>query len=117
MKRHLYLPVGSDIELLELGDDGLYRDSLGTIWALREDGTLKDPDPRCGVGLFSLPESSELNDYCKVHDAMYSIPAYKAYYTRKEADDALKQLLLNADYPIVGKLFYKLCRIFGRFVW
>lgn len=115
MKR--YIVFGNAVETLTLGVDGLWRDDLNTIWALVDEHASVDPNTRCGVGWFSLPEAADANEICGKHDYAYSSPAYQAFHTRKEADEMLKQNLIAAHYPIIGPLFYRLSRWFGKKYW
>lgn len=115
MKR--YIPFGKSVEELNQGEDGLWRDSQGTVWAFSEDKNSVDPVTRCGIGFFSLPEGSVINAGCRVHDYLYSSPTYQAYHTREEADEVLRQQLIKLKYPIIGRLFYRLSRLFGGKYW
>lgn len=113
MKR--YIVFGNNVETLTLGVDGLWRDDLQTIWALTDDAASVDSIDRCGVGFFSLPEASDAD--CSSHDYAYSSPAYQAFHTRKEADEMLRRNLIAAHYPIIGPIFYRFSRWFGKKYW
>lgn len=102
------------IELLK-GDDGFFRDSHGTIFALR-DGKSADEVDRCGIGFFSLPTDHVLTPICRSHDYMFTSPFYFSFHSRKEADEYLKKISLYG-FPWTAKLFYSLARIFGGLFW
>jgi hypothetical protein len=99
-------------KVLELSraEDGLWRDSFGTVWALADDSASVDPINRCGVGMLSLPEGW---GQCSSHDYAYSSPAYQLYHTREEADRMLEHL----NPGIVGHLFYYAAHLFGSRFW
>ena len=103
------------------GEDGLWRDADGTIYALEDDRASVDPRNVCGVGPVSLPEDSPLNEACRPHDYEYSSPAYQAFHTREEADEDLRknlELLSQGHwYHFVAYPFYWLARTFGGTFW
>lgn len=112
-----YIAFGNSVEKLTKHSDGLWRDSLGTIWAYSEDSYSSDPVSRCGIGFFSLPEACEANLACNAHDFAYSSPTYQAYHTRKEADEDLKRSLIALNYPVIGPIFYSIARFLGGLFW
>lgn len=90
--------------------DGLWRDCSGTIWALADDTASVDPRTRCGIGVFSLPEGV---GECRGHDFAFSSPYYQLAHTRLEAD----QMLRRMNPGLLGKIFYRLSRLFGGKFW
>lgn len=105
------------VEKLTRNDKGFWVDSKGTVWALSDDSASVDPITRCGVGVFSLPKDSPLNELCSEHDYLYSSPAYQAYHTRQQADSELERIFKESGRPLVGRLFYRLARWFGSSFW
>lgn len=105
----------NDVVKLVLNEEGFYEDAFGTIFALR-DGKSLDPVERCGVWPFSLSPKHIVTPACKVHDAMYEMPVYQFFYTREEADKYLLKCSLFG-FPYLGKVFYKIARIFGSKYW
>lgn len=120
-KRYIATKRFGVIELTYSSADSLFRDSSGTVFALRQDGTLTDPDPRCGVAPFVLPSGSPLDDACRVHDYMYESPAYQLFYSRKKADEAFfrleKEVTSGTVWSALTKPFYFLVRLFGKSKW
>lgn len=95
--------------------DGNWRDTSGTIWALREDGVFTDSDPRCGKAPLTI---NRYADGCAAHDFAYNSPTYQEFHTRKEADQNLKKHLLMVGAPkVVANLFYWIVRRVGGFFW
>lgn len=94
-----------------------------------------DPDPRLGVGPFSLPLSDEFTQAGANHDAEYVLHDRKENaYTREEADDrfqrAMELIAKNKiQYPERGtgfaqawnmgkaKVLSGVARFFGRWFW
>lgn len=94
-----------------------------------------DPDPRLGVGPFSLPLSDEFSQAGANHDAEYILHDRKENaYTRDEADDRFQRAMeliakQGIEYPKHGTGFAQawnmgkakaltfLARAFGRFFW
>ena len=97
--------------------DSLWRDRYGCIYALAEGEDSVDNIDRCGVGSFSLPLNHPANDACKAHDYKYSSPAYQLYYSRASADADLKRDLELVGYPVLGKVFSFISRLFGGKYW
>ena len=116
---------GSVIHLEKNIEDGLWRSLDGTIWAFADDSFSVDKKSRPGVGFFSWrswwPWYDELTRAATPHDYMYSSPAYQAFNTRKEADDALehsiKTLVKNPVGKIIAVTFKALSRVFGKSFW
>lgn len=102
---------------LEKGDDGFYRDETGVIYALPDKNSSVDDVTRCGVGMLSLPENMSINDVCRMHDFAYSSPVFQFFHTRKEADEMLRHHAAMLGYPILGKVFKSISRIFGKKYW
>ncbi len=116
----MFIATSKEVIALSLGEDGLYRDSNGTIYALRDDSDTVDLVDRCGVGVFSLPEGHPLNDACAVHDKMYSIPAYQAFHSRAEADAELARLVSIIDggkYRVFAPVFQFISWLAGSRLW
>lgn len=88
------------VEVTE-GEDGLYRDALGTIYALADDSSSVDDTVRCGVGIASLPADSELTAACAPHDFKTSSPAYQRFHNRSEAEADLRR-----DLGLVATRWY-----------
>ncbi len=115
-----YVVANGVIHPLFLRIDGLYADSSGTIWALSESKTSADVIDRCGVGDLSLSPNHPLTAARKVHDFMYSSPAYQVFHTRKEADEELERLANLVDfgrYSFWAKPLKWLSRLFGGKFW
>jgi len=106
---------------ITLSDDMLWRSEDGTIWALADDTASVDSTVRCGVGLLSLPEDSPLTPGCKVHDYLYSSPAYQLFHTRAEADRYLRRQIKlisgNRWYRVFAEPFKWLSEKFGGRYW
>lgn len=102
---------------LEQGEDGFYRDEAGVIYALPDKASSIDDVNRCGIGVLSLPKNMSINDACKLHDYAYSSPVFQAFYKREEADEMLRQHAAILGYPVLGKIFKFISRIFGRKYW
>jgi hypothetical protein len=104
----LYFLIGNGfnrhVEKVTLRKDGFYYDSKGTIWALRIDGTLRDPDPRCGVGLLSLPKSWLITRACKPHDYKFDSEVYQTFHTFEEANRDLERDSQILGYPLFGRV-------------
>lgn len=99
-------------------DDNLWRSEDGTVFGLTYDGAFTVPDPACGAGIFELSTKHKLTKYCKVHDYMYSTPAYQAYNEREKADAALAKLVAtDKRWGWIAPLFYVLTRVFGGSLW
>lgn len=101
------------------GEDGLWRDQTGCVYALPDAASSLDKEVRAGIGPFSMPEGSPVNDVAKAHDTAYSTPAYQAFHTRKEAD--LKLYNDIAAMPTWHKHlalpFYAIVRSLGWLFW
>lgn len=110
---------GRSIELIERSP-GRWFDAYGSEFALRDASASVDEVDRCGVGIFSLPESMvELNEACRVHDYKYSSRTYQAYHTREEADaDLERDILLMSNgrwWGVLAKPFRFIASKFGMF--
>lgn len=78
----------------------------------------KDLRVRCGVGIASLPEESELTPACATHDNAYQNPTWQKYHTRSETDLKLYNDLRSLGASkFVAWTMYKLARIFGSRFW
>lgn len=119
MKR--YINGGKKHGVVELtrGDDGLYRDAEGTIFALREDGGADHVD-RLGIWPFVIPRWMTPKDVLEIaarHDFKYDCPAYQAFHSRAEADRDLRREMRRSSWSILAEPFYIACDIVGRLVW
>jgi hypothetical protein len=82
-----------------------------------DDGSA-DLTVRCGVGIASLPEDSQLTPACQTHDNAYQNQTWQKYHTRKETDEKLyTDLRALGATRIAATLMYRLARIFGRLFW
>lgn len=108
-------------ELIELHLDHrcLWVDKFGTVYGIRADESLDSID-RCGVYPFSI-SNTPLDAGCKVHDYMYSSPAWQYFNTRSESDAYLKRLHEDATkrsgWRLLVQPFYYLARLLGGFAW
>jgi len=107
---------GTEIKV-QYGADGFWRDDSGCIFGFVDTEGTKDKVVRCGVSVFSLPESHPLTDACAKHDYAYTCPSVQASYTREEIDEILKRDIKRSGYGILAYPFYFLTRLFGRFFW
>lgn len=114
----VYTVFRGKVVQLSLGDDGLYRDDGGTVFALRDDSTA-DPVDRCGVYPAVLPFKIPIDKDCAVHDFMYSSKAYQLFHTREEADAELRDLIASDPslWRFVAWPFWFLARVFGGKYW
>lgn len=117
MKETRYLAYKTGIICVVKGDDGFFRDAYGGIYALADDSKSVDKVARCGIGIVSLPSIHPLTDACRVHDYQYQSPTYQAFHSRKEADKYLRCLAMGMGYPLMGNIFYRLTRWFGKPFW
>jgi len=115
----LYIINGIEIEPVTFDSlTQMWQDEYGCVWNLTPEGLVPtDPDERCGVGVLSIPKSWKINEFCKVHDRMFSSKVYRTFNTQLAADIALKDALKLGQYPIAAKVFYNLVRAFGWLVW
>jgi len=114
--------VGRGISIgLSLGDDGLWRDRHGTVYALREAANSVDDKDVCGVGAIALPDTPtfhRLNSACTPHEFMYSSPGYQAFHTRWEADAHLFWSLFKTGYGAPFAPFaWGVSRVLGGRYW
>lgn len=107
-----------DFSKLPKNEDGQLVLEDGTVLAINILSPTDDAVTRCGVGMISLPVSSELTDACRTHDNAYSNPAYQKTHTRKEADDKLyfDLLVLGAPRPVAWAM-WRCARLFGKRWW
>jgi len=69
------------------GVDQIYRDKLGTVYAIEDQGPGLDPVARCGIWPFVMPTKiAALEEPCSVHDYMHQSTAYQTYHTMREAN-------------------------------
>lgn len=109
---------GSIVPIFKSEVDFLWRDQIGTIFALRDNSATLDHIDRCGIGIWSLPTDHELTAYCTPHDYIYDSPAYQVFHTRREADAFLAFLIAqNKKYWYLVKPFYWLSRLLGGPAW
>ncbi len=101
--------------------NGLWRGPDGCIFALRDDTATVDMIDRCGIGIFSLPATHPLTAACRVHDYMYSSPAYQLFNTREKADSILRQMISEIGeghwYRWLADPFYWISRAVGTRFW
>lgn len=104
---------------LTKGGDGLWRDWTGCVYALTDEASSVDKEVRAGVGPFSMPKDSPVNEAAAPHDYAYSCPAYQMYHNRKEADEKLFADIsaMNSWHRHLAWPFYLLCRAFGAMFW
>lgn len=118
-----YIVLKNQVIELTKGSDGLWRDADGGVYAYADAGSSVDDKSRCGVGIFSLPESSYLTPACAIHDYQYSSPAYQAFHTRQEADRALRRnikTIVGSPYNpvyLLGQLFKSVVDTLGSQYW
>lgn len=115
-----YIGRGGNSTELTKGLDGLWRDSLGTVYGLVDDSSSVDSRSVCGVGWFSLADGNPLNDACAPHDYAYSSPAYQAFHTRQEADfylEALLKQIHGEEHSVTPELFEFISRELGHEFW
>lgn len=118
-KKYITVPENGRIYELTRGEDGLWRDISGTIWALRE-GPVADIDEVCGVDPVALPAwyiFEKINAACRPHDYAFSSPAYQAFHTFDEANQYLKALQTIVGFPLLGEIFREISDEFGRKYW
>lgn len=100
------------------GDDGLWRDADGGIYAIPEGADSADPHVRCGIGILSLPEHWQITIACRAHDYAYSTPAYQLTHTRSEADDMLEtHIYLIEKSQFTAEVLADLARTYGSSFW
>ena len=97
--------------------EGVWKDSWGTVYALRDKTASIDPVDRCGVGFFSLPEDHPLTKICARHDYFYESPVFQAFHTRAEADEALWIYSKILGFPTAGRVMRFIARVFGGIFW
>lgn len=111
-----YVVANQTVFKIKYNPDNTWTDQFGTYYGFRDDGTLFDPDPRCGVGIFSLPKDDPRNADCKVHDMQFCTPVYKMFNSEEDANDYL-ECLMEPQYPASAWVFRQLTGLFGRFFW
>lgn len=118
--RPQFIVAGKDC-LVELRytEEGVWTDSKGTIFALRDKTASTDTITRCGVGWASLPVDDPLTAACAPHDYVYECPAYQLFHTRREADAYLASLVeqIPGWRRFMAKPFYYIVRLFGGRLW
>jgi len=111
---------GNLIELRYL-EDGLWHSSDGTIFALTDESASLDTVSRCGIGVLSFSTKFPLTIDCKIHDYMYTSPAFQLFHTREEADTWLESLVdQTAEHSwlsIFAKPFHWIAHVFGGVAW
>lgn len=119
-KEHFVKANGKTYKLVR-GEDGLFRDEEGGIWAYAERAPGDDPEVRCGVGILSLPKSHPLTKACAPHDYKYSSPAYQLFYNRLDADKDMRRdikiISKKKWYYFLGQGFFSAVRLFGQKFW
>lgn len=108
--------INRTIELTQ-GDDGFWRDALGTVYAFADEKGSVDKEVRYGIGLMSIPDGWLPDDPARVHDFAYSCPVYQAYHSRAEADALLETHLKLLGYPVIGWVFKQLSKVLGGRLW
>lgn len=95
-----------------------FQDDKGTVYAVQELDGESDLVERCGIGIFSLPEGHPFTVACIPHDYSYSSPAAQAFKTRKWADAALyEHLLQQGASKLTAGAMWLASRIGGFFAW
>ncbi len=112
-----YLVLHRKVIELKRNENNLWVDDKNTIYAIPEKALSIDENDKCGVGFLSTPSNWTVNRDCKVHDYMYSSPAYQFFNTREDADQYLEKLIENDRQPILAKVFYFLARKLGFPLW
>lgn len=101
-------------------EDGMWRDSEGTIYGFPDDSSSYDKVIRCGVWPFALPADDPMSIPAAPHDAKYANPTYQKFHTRSEADADLERDIANTQTGWrrhLAKPFYRIVRIFGGLFW
>lgn len=119
---HRYIPLKDGVIVLTQNEDGLWCDETGCIYAVREDSAMTDKVDRIGVWPFVFPFKTRLDDIYKVHDYLYSCPAYQFFHTREEADAWAREwheAWTKTSWPLrlLAQPFYFLMRTFGGRYW
>lgn len=112
-----YFSANKKLWTIKSFPDGLWRDRWGCVYALSEASESVDDISRCGINAVSLPVNHPANDACNAHDFAYSSPAYQLYNTRADADRMLEQHLKIVGYPVMGKVFRFISKLFGGRFW
>jgi len=116
-----YIVFKGETITLTKHEDGLWRSDFGTIYAFREETSGLNRKDLCGVFPFVIPIENPMSDGCRVHDGLYSNPAYQAFHTRKEADEHMLRMhklsTKGSVWGFLSKPFYYLVRVFGGLVW
>lgn len=122
MTEHRYIHFsGKTIELTK-NADGLWADSTGCIYGVREESAMTDKEDRIGVWPFVFPFKTRLDGIYKVHDYMYSCPAWQFFHTREESDAwAYEEHLRETEgfWPlrILAQPFRYIIKNFGGQFW
>lgn len=103
------------------GDDNLWRDAAGTVYALEDPAFSKDDDVRPGVGGLGLPADHWSVDGIRAHDYAFSSPQFQRSYTRSQADRMLLDHMLSISGDSRAKrltsyAFYGACRL-ASWIW
>ena len=112
----MYLVFRGEIIHIARGNDGLFRDKDGTIYALRDDSDTLDIIDRCGVGILSLSTKHPLTAACRPHEFMTSSPAFQAFYTYAEANEWLAshvRIVEQGRYRFWATPFKWLATVYG----
>lgn len=116
-----YLTFQGQIIELRRDDRNLWVDPFGTVYAYAESDSVTDPVDACGVWPFRFPPGSPLDPGCKVHDFMYSSPAYQFFNTRAEADAYMLGLHTKATkqswFKVFARPFHFIARWIGGRYW
>jgi hypothetical protein len=103
---------------ITLGEDGLWRNADGVVFAFADKENSMDEKTRCGVGVLSLPETDPATFACSLHDFKYASKGYQHFNSREKADKDFLRDLENSKINLVKrKIMYTIVRIFGRFFW
>lgn len=109
------------IELTQ-GPDGLWRDDMGSVYALQDSSLSGDDTVRAGVGPLSMPEGHWTIPAVRGHDFGFSSPYFQRAYKRSEADRMLLDHLLlvaggKKGRRLLAYTFYGLSRAFSWLFW
>lgn len=117
---HRYIPLKGRTIVLTKNADDLWCDETGCIFAIRDEAAMTDPVDRIGVWPFVVPFKTPMDDVYKVHDYMYSCPAWQFFHTREESDAWAREwhLAETQGYAwslLAGPFYFLMRKLGGRF--
>lgn len=113
-----FIVFRGEVLTLTRAENNLWTDDEGVIFALVDDAASVDKEDRCGIHYLSFPSWHPLTAACKVHDYMYSSPAYQVFHTRAQADRYLGKLIRQIKYWWwLARPFEWLAHTFGKKYW